>query len=90
MGPFWNDRRGSVIEKLAVLAAAISLGALFVGRAAQDLAENGGLPTFAMLSPGQYVANKSTSNFTSIDYAATGSINKRIVLDPCTGQEKSP
>ncbi|WP_158815123.1 hypothetical protein [Methylocapsa sp. S129] len=88
---FWKHRTGSSVEYFAVGAALVAAGALFVGYSAQQLASEGDLPTIAFLSPDQYVAKKSKApSFNSIDYSATGSVNgQKIVLDPCTGRQKS-
>lgn len=86
---FATDQRASTLEKFAVAAGAVSLLALLGGSSVEQLASAGRLPTIAFLSPGQYVATRSASKGTdAIDYTATGSINGRIVLDPCTGRRK--
>jgi hypothetical protein len=88
---FWKHRSGSTVEYFAVGAALVAAAALFVGYSAQQFANDGDLPTIAFLSPDQYVAKKSKSpSFNAIDYSATGSIKgPAIVLDPCTGRQKS-
>jgi hypothetical protein len=88
---FWKDKTGSTIEYFAVGGTLVAAAALFIGYSAQQLASDGDLPTIAFLSPDQYVAKKSKApSFNSIDYSTTGSINgQRIVLDPCTGRQKS-
>jgi hypothetical protein len=89
-GRFWKDQRGSMVEKFAVAAGAVSLVALFFGTNLQQMASAGRLPTIAFLSPDQYVAKRGKPDETdAIDYMATGSIAGRIVLDPCTGRQKS-
>ncbi|HLJ70757.1 MAG TPA: hypothetical protein VKU03_05530 [Roseiarcus sp.] len=86
---FATDQRASTVEKFAVAAAAIGLLAFLCGTSVEQLASAGRLPTVAFLQPDQYVATRDKPNETgAIDYMATGSINGRIVLDPCTGRRK--
>jgi hypothetical protein len=88
---FSKNQRGAMIEKVAIVTGLLALASLFLGSEIEQMALNGGLPTIAFLSADQYVATKGKSpNFDAIDYTATGSINGRIVLDPCTGRQKSP
>jgi hypothetical protein len=88
---FLKNQRGAMVEKVAVVAGLLALASLFLGSEVEQMALNGALPTVALLAPDQYVATKGKNpNFDSIDYTATGSINGRIVLDPCTGRPKSP
>jgi hypothetical protein len=88
---FWKHKSGSAVEYFAVGAAVVAAAALFIGYSVEQLASNGGLPTIAFLSPDQYVAKKSRApSFNAIDYGATGSVKgSAIVLDPCTGRQKS-
>jgi hypothetical protein len=86
----WRDRRGAMIEKAAVTAGVLALAGLLGGEAFKNMSANGGFPSVAFLAPGEYVASRPKQTFTSIDYATTGSINERIVLDPCTGLQKTP
>jgi hypothetical protein len=91
MTGFWKHRSGSAVEFFAVGGVLVAAAALFVGYSAQELARDGDLPTIAFLSPDQYVAKKSKApSFNAIDYTATGSVKgQTIVLDPCTGRQKS-
>jgi hypothetical protein len=90
----WKNRNGSTIEYFAVAAGLIATLALFVGYSAQQLASDGDLPTIALLNSDQYIATKARPpSFNTIDYATTGSVGRGqgqvIVLDPCTGRQKS-
>jgi hypothetical protein len=91
MTGFWKHKSGSAVEFFAVGGVLVAAAALFVGYSAQELARDGDLPTIAFLSPDQYVAKKSKApSFNAIDYTATGSLKgQTIVLDPCTGRQKS-
>jgi hypothetical protein len=91
MTGFWKHKSGSAVEFFAVGGVLVAAAALFVGYSAQELARDGDLPTIAFLSPDQYVAKKSKApSFNAIDYTATGSVKgQTIVLDPCTGRQKS-
>ena len=91
MSGLWKHRSGSAVEYFAVGAGLIAMLALFVGYTAQQLASNGDLPTIAFLYSDQYVVTKPRSpTFNAIDYATTGSIKGQVVvLDPCTGGQKS-
>jgi hypothetical protein len=72
---FAKDRRGSMVERIALIAGLLGVASLFFGTEVEQLASNGGLPTIAFLSPNQYVATKAKApNFDSVDYMATGSI----------------
>jgi hypothetical protein len=88
---FWKHQGGSAVEFFAVGGVLVAAAALFVGYSAQELARQGDLPTIAFLSPDQYVAKKSRApSFNAIDYGATGSVKgQTIILDPCTGLQKS-
>ena len=87
---FGRDEHGSMVEKFAVAAGVAGLLALFFGTNIERLASAGQLPAIAFLSPDQYVATRSKDSVVdAIDYTATGSIRGRIVLDPCTGMQKS-
>ena len=88
---FWKHQGGSAIEFFAVGGVLVAAAALFVGYSAQELAREGDFPTVAFLSPDQYVAKKSKApSFNAIDYSATGSVKgQTIILDPCTGLQKS-
>jgi hypothetical protein len=88
---FCRNDSGSAVEFFAIGGVFVAAIALFVGYSAQQFASEGELPTIAFLSPDQYVAKKSKApNFNSIDYSATGSVNgQSIILDPCTGRQKS-
>ena len=89
---FAEDQRGAMVEKFAVAAAVIALIAVLGGASVEQLASAGRLPSIAFLSPDQYVATRGKPNSVvdEIDYMATGSISGRVVLDPCTGRQKSP
>jgi hypothetical protein len=88
---FAEDQRGAMVEKFAVAAAVIALIAVLGGASVEQLASAGRLPSIAFLSPDQYVATRGKPNVVDeIDYTATGSISGRVVLDPCTGRQKSP
>ena len=91
MSGLWKNRSGSTIEYFAVAGGLIAMLALFVGYSAQQLASEGDLPTVALLSSDQYVATRSRPpSFNTIDYATTGSVKGQVVvLDPCTGRQKS-
>jgi hypothetical protein len=88
---FERDERGSAIEKFAIAGGLLALASLFLGSTLEQMAETGGLPTIALLASDQYVATRpKSSGFDAIDYTATGSINGRVVLDPCTGRQTTP
>jgi len=88
---FRGDQGGSAIEKFALVGGLLALASLFLASTLAQIAESGGLPTIAFLAPDQYVATRTkSSGFNAIDYTATGSINGRVVLDPCTGRQESP
>jgi hypothetical protein len=88
---FGQDQRGAMVEKFAAAAALIALVAVVGGTTVEQMASVGRLPTIAVLSPDQYVATRGKPNAVDeIDYMATGSISGRVVLDPCTGRQKSP
>jgi hypothetical protein len=87
---FAKDRRGSMVEKFAVVAGFIALAAVVGGTSIEQMASAGQLPSIAFLTPDQYVATRKPNEVNAIDYMATGSINGRILLDPCTGRQKSP
>ena len=88
---FARDERGSMAEKFAIAAGLVGLASLFLGSTVEQMASTGQLPTIAFLLPDQYVASRSDAdkNFNGIDYTATGSVSGRVVLDPCTGRQKS-
>ena len=79
LGKFFRDRRGGMVERVAVLAGAIALasisGAHFLDVASRD----GASQLYAWLGKN-----------TNIDYTSTATIHKpgQIVLDPCTGKSK--
>ena len=87
---FWTNCSGSAVEFVAVGAVFVAAAVLFIGYSAQQV--SGDLPTIAFLSPDQYVAKKTKApSFNSIDYTAVGSVKgQTVVLDPCTGRQKSP
>jgi hypothetical protein len=88
---FVKDQRGAMVEKFAIAAGLVGLAAVALGSTIEHLASNGEMPTFAFLTPDQSLVTKAKQpNFDSVDYTATGSISGRVVLDPCTGQQKSP
>ncbi len=87
---FGEDQRGAMVEKFAVAAALIALVAVVGGTSVEQMASAGRLPSLA-LSPDQYVATRGKPSVVDeLDYTATGSISGRVVLDPCTGRQKSP
>ncbi|MGA2044168.1 MAG: hypothetical protein ABSG83_12455 [Roseiarcus sp.] len=88
---FWTHDSGSTVEYFAVGAALVAAAALFLGYSAQQWASEGEMPSLAFVSSDQYVAKKSKPpGFDSIDYSTTGATNRRsVVLDPCTGRQKS-
>jgi hypothetical protein len=89
---FAEDQRGAMVGKFAAAAAVIALIAVVGGTSIEQMASAGRLPSIAFLSPDQYVATRSKPNSVvdEIDYMATGSITGRVVLDPCTGRQRSP
>jgi hypothetical protein len=83
---FANDRRGAMVEKFAMAAGLVGL---FLGSTVEQLASNGNFPVIAFLTPDQQVVAKpKRGSVDAIDYVTTGSIQGRIVLDPCTGRQK--
>jgi len=87
---FGDNEGGSAIEKFAIASGLLALASLFLASTLAQIAESGALPSIAFLAPDQYVATKPRpSGFSAIDYTATGSINGRVVLDPCTGRQES-
>jgi len=88
---FWRDRAGTAIETYAVGAVLAMIGAVFIGHAAEQYAADGTLPSIAFLDPGASSSRAKAPSLNAIDYATTGSIKGQVViLDPCTGQQKSP
>ena len=88
---FAEDQRGAMVEKFAAAAAVIALVAVIGGTSVEQMASNGRLPSIAFLSPDEYVATRGKPKVVDeIDYMATGSISGRVMLDPCTGRQKSP
>jgi hypothetical protein len=86
---FANDRSGAMVEKFAMAAGLVGIVALFLGSSIEHMASNGNFPVIAFLTPNQQVAAKPKSgSVDAIDYMATGSIQGRVVLDPCTGRQK--
>jgi hypothetical protein len=84
---FANDRRGAMVEKFAMAAGLVGIVALVLGSTVEQLASNGNFPVIAFLTPDQQVVAKPKGGG-SVDYMATGSIQGRLVLDPCTGRQK--
>jgi hypothetical protein len=91
IGRFLRDAGGSALEKYAVGALVITVGAFFFGNAAEQYAASGDLPSLAFLEPGlASPPHVKSSKFNTLDYATTGSIKGQVViLDPCTGQQKN-
>ncbi len=76
------DRRGSMVEKLAVAAGLIAIVGMGGAHYLDVASHNGGLQRFAAL----FRAGRS-----GVDYTATASIRTpagQTVLDPCTGKTK--
>ena len=89
---FWRDQRGSGIQTLAISAAVIALASVAASSAMEQFARNGGFPTIAFIDAGtlaQARSNAKTPVFNNIDSTATASINRPIILDPCTGKQKN-
>lgn len=85
---FRKTLRASRIEAFAVGGAVAALGAMLIGQAAQQYAENGDLPPFAMARLASPIVGASHAG--GLDYSPTGSIKfQSVILDPCTGQQKS-
>jgi hypothetical protein len=87
---FARDLRGAMVERFAMAAGLVGIVALFLGSTVEQLASNGHFPVIAFLTPDQQVVPRAKSDgvVDAIDYTATGSIQGRLVLDPCTGRQK--
>lgn len=93
---FWRDRRGAGSQALAVSAALIMVASVAASTALDKLTSGGKFGTIAFIdsrgsiSIGQplQTAGGTAPVFNSIDHSATGSINRPIILDPCTGKQK--
>ncbi len=85
---FYSTPAFKRLEMVFTGAAVTALAALLAGQAAQQFAERGDFPTLAALrAPLQGAA---ANRGVALDYSTTGSVkNQTIVLDPCTGQQKS-
>jgi hypothetical protein len=87
---FAGDRRGGVVERVAVIATAIALFSVTGARYLDRAAHNGSLQMYAFWQP------KKTSP--GIDYTPTASIREHggsvrapagaILIDPCTGKPR--
>lgn len=89
---FWRDQRGSGIQTLAISAAVIALASVAASSAMEQFARNGGFPTIAFIDSrtlAQAAANGKAPVFTNVDTSTTASINRPIILDPCTGKQKN-
>lgn len=98
---FQANQRGGVIERIALMAAAIGLASIGGAQFMQAAVKDGALPRLAFVrsdtdltrlaqnapKPGSGGAGPTAG----IDYSSTASIRaigKEIKLDPCTGQPK--
>ena len=92
IGNVWRNERGSSMETLAIAAVVIALASVAASSALEKYAQADGLPSLASIDsrpaslPG---AGANAPVFNGIDMSATGSINRPIVLEPCTGKQKS-
>ena len=91
-GNMWRNERGSGVKTLALVGAVVALASVAASSALEKYARVGGSPTYASVNsrpvplPG---AGGKSPVFDGTDMSATGSINRPIVLEPCTGKEKS-
>lgn len=94
---FWADRRGSGIQALAISAAVIGLASVAASSALDKFAQAGGFPTIAFIDSsslpqyggGQAGGGGKAPVFNNVDASSTASINRPIILDPCTGKQKN-
>jgi hypothetical protein len=75
------------LQFYAIGAVLVAIGAVALGQSAINIAGISEAPEFASA---QGPTNKSL-RFNQVDFSSTGSIKgQTIVLDPCTGRQKSP
>jgi hypothetical protein len=89
---FWADKRGSGIQTLAISAAVIGLASVAASSALEKFAQAGGFPTIAFIDSHSFPAPGSGGKapvFNNVDTSATASINRPVILDPCTGKQKN-
>ena len=95
MSRFWrlsSNERGSGFETLAIAASVLALASVAATSALERYAQVGGFPTIASVdsqSAPLLGAGGKAPVFNGIDLSATGSINRPIVLEPCTGKQKN-
>ena len=96
MSRFWrlsSNERGSGFETLAIAASVLALASVAATSALERYAQVGGYPTIASVDYSQSAplpgAGGKAPVFNGIDLSATGSINRPIVLEPCTGKQKN-
>jgi hypothetical protein len=99
---FFADRRGGMVEKIAIMAGAVALASVGGAHMLQVAARDGSLPTIAFIRNDGDLAKIAQnlpkpgvrpdgSNAAGVDYSTTASIRKQVgqtVLDPCTGKSK--
>jgi hypothetical protein len=69
-----NNRKGSAVDKFALVCAFVSIVCVFGAHGMDRLAQSGALPTFAFVRPG------------AVDYAPTASIRGqagKVQINPC-------
>jgi hypothetical protein len=79
---FLSDRRGAVVERLAILCGAIALASVASVHYLEIASRDGGSSIVALFRP---------ARAPGVDYTPTASIRKQAgqtVLDPCTGKPK--
>ena len=79
---FLSDRRGAVIERIALLCGAIALASVASVHYLEIATRDGGSTLVAWFRP---------ARAPGIDYTPTATIRKQAgqtVLDPCTGKPK--
>jgi hypothetical protein len=86
---FEEERRGSLVTRVAIIAGFIIIASTFAGATVERMARAGSLPTIALLQPNQYVATKSSETI-GIDFTPTGSIAGRLLLNPCASPPMTP
>jgi hypothetical protein len=84
-----EDRKGSIVQKFAIISILIIVASTFAGASVERMANAGGLPSIALLEPNQYVATKN-ADAGGVDFTPTGSISGRIVLNPCNSPSEAP
>ena len=89
---FWHDRRGSGLQTLAISAAVIALASVAASSALDKFAQAGGFPTIAFIDSHTLTQTNGAGKapiFNTVDSSTTASINRPIILEPCTGKQRN-